>query len=172
MNLAAVWELPFICVVEDNAWGISVSKEASTAIADNAKRAAAYGIPGTRIEGNDPYAIYEVAGEAVARARAGDGPSLIEIDTYRLAGHFMGDAEGYRPEGEKDGLFAKDPIPAMRERMISDGAATEDELKKIEADSEKTVAAAIKFARDSKPPAPKEGMGQEAGARGSGFLGR
>lgn len=158
MNLAALWKLPFICVIEDNAWGISVSKEDSTAVSDNAKRAAAYGIPGTRVENNDPYAIFETAGEAVKRARAGGGPSLIEVDTYRLAGHFMGDAEGYRPEGEKDGLFAKDPIPAMRERMLAEKAASEDELKKIEAASEKAVAEAIKFARDSKPPAPKEAL--------------
>ena len=102
MNLAAVWNLPFICVVEDNGWGISVAKETASSIGSHADRAAAYGIPGKRIEGNDPYAIFEAAGEAIARARAGEGPSLLECETYRLAGHFMGDAEAYRPEGEKD----------------------------------------------------------------------
>ncbi len=96
LNLAAIWRVPVLFVIEDNAWGISVSKRDSTAIADNAQRAAAYGMPGHRITGNDPIAIFDVAGEAIARARSGDGPTLIEIETYRLEGHFMGDAEGYR----------------------------------------------------------------------------
>ncbi|CAD0187206.1 Acetoin:2,6-dichlorophenolindophenol oxidoreductase subunit alpha [Ruegeria sp. THAF57] len=158
MNLAAVWNLPFVCVIEDNSWGISVPKEASTAIANNADRAAAYGIKGMRIEGNDPYAIYEAAGEAIARARAGEGPTLLEVETYRLAGHFMGDAEGYRPEGEKDDLFAKDPIPKMRARMLAEGAATEAELDAIEAESAARVEAAITFARNSEDPAPEDAL--------------
>lgn len=158
MNLAALWKLPFICVIEDNAWGISVAKSAATAVANNAERAAAYGIPGRRVEGNDPYAIYAAAGEAVARARAGDGPSLLEIETYRLAGHFIGDAEGYRPEGEKDGLFAKDPMPAMRARMLAEAAATEAELAAIEAESAAAVDAAIKYARESEDPAPEDAL--------------
>lgn len=158
MNLAALWNLPFVCVIEDNAWGISVAKEASTAIANNADRAAAYGIPGKRIAGNDPYAIYDAAGEAIARARAGEGPSLLEVETYRLAGHFMGDAEGYRPEGEKDGLFAKDPIPAMRTKMLAEGTATDAELDAIEAESEASVEAAIKYARESEEPAPEDAL--------------
>lgn len=158
MNLAAVWKLPFVCVIEDNAWGISVAKSTATAIENNADRAAAYGIPGKRIEGNDPFAIYEAAGEAIARARAGDGPTLLEVETYRLAGHFMGDAEGYRPEGEKDALFAKDPIPKMRERMQAEGTATEADLDSIEAEAAARVDAAIKFARDSADPAPEDAL--------------
>lgn len=158
MNLAATWKLPFICVIEDNAWGISVSKEDSTAIANNADRAAAYGIPGVRVEDNDPYAIYEAAGDAIARARACDGPSLIEVETYRLAGHFMGDAEGYRPDGEKDALVAKDPLPKMRAKMLADGVATEAELVAIEVESTARVEAAIKFARDSADPAPEDAL--------------
>ena len=158
MNLAAVWNLPFICVIEDNAWGISVAKSAATAVPTNDVRAAAYGIPGTRVEGNDPFAIYEAAGKAIERARNGEGPSLIEVETYRLAGHFMGDAEGYRPEGEKDGLTAKDPIPAMRARLLRDGAASEEELAAIEAEAEARVETAIKFARESADPAPEDAL--------------
>lgn len=158
MNLAAVWNLPFVCVIEDNAWGISVAKSAATAVPTNDVRAAAYGIPGTRVEGNDPFAIYAAAGEAIARARRGEGPSLIEVETYRLAGHFMGDAEGYRPEGEKDGLFEKDPIPAMRARLLADGAASEAELAAIEREAEARVEAAITFARDSAEPAPEDAL--------------
>lgn len=158
MNLAAVWKLPFVCVIEDNAWGISVGKETSTAVPQNHIRAAAYGIPGHHVKDNDPYAVFEVAGEAIARARSGDGPTLIEVETYRLAGHFMGDAEGYRPEGEKDGLFAKDPLPLMRSRMLSDGMATEAELEAIEMESAERVDAAIKFARESADPAPEDAL--------------
>lgn len=82
----------------------------------------------------------------------------MEIETYRLAGHFMGDAEGYRPEGEKDGLFAKDPIPKMREKMIADGMATAAELDAIEAQAAARVEKAIKFARDSADPAPQDAL--------------
>ena len=158
MNLAALWKVPFVCVIEDNAWGISVAKDASTSVANNSDRAAAYGVPGKRIEGNDPYAIYEAAGEAVARARAGDGPTLLEVDTYRLAGHFIGDAEGYRPEGEKDALFEKDPIPKMRDKMVADGVATAAEMDTIENEAAATVDAAIKFARDSADPSPEDAL--------------
>lgn len=150
MNLAALWKLPVIFVVEDNAWGISVSKAESTAVPRNDVRAAAYGMPGHYIEGNDPYAIFEIAGQAIERARNGEGPTLIEIETYRLAGHFMGDAEGYRPPGEKEALFEKDPIPAMRARLIADGDAVDADLEAIEAKAQAKVDAAISFARDSK----------------------
>jgi len=158
MNLAAVWKLPMICVIEDNAWGISVAKAAATSVTRNDVRAAAYGIPGHYVAGNDPWKIYEVAGQAIARARAGDGPTLIEVETYRLAGHFMGDAEGYRPKGEKDGLFAKDPIPAMRKRLEADGTFTAAELDAMQAIADATVQAAIRFARDSAEPRPEDAL--------------
>lgn len=158
LNLAAVWKVPFICVIEDNAWGISVGKKASTAVPHNHVRATSYDIPGHRVEGNDPYKIFEVAGEAIARARSGDGPSLIEVETFRLAGHFMGDAEGYRPEGEKDGLVARDPIPAMRKRLIEDGDASEAELDEIEEKAKARIDAAIKFARESDDPRPEDAL--------------
>ena len=142
--------MPVIFVIEDNSWGISVPKSEATAVARNDVRAAGYGMPGHYIPGNDPYAVFDIAGEAIARARAGEGPTLIEVETYRLAGHFMGDAEQYRPAGEKDALFAKDPIPKMRARVIADGHATDDEMAGIEKRAEERVADAIAFARDSK----------------------
>ncbi len=159
MNLAAVWKLPFICVIEDNAWGISVSKTDATAVPRNDVRAAGYGIPGVYVEGNDPYAIYEAAGEAVARARAGGGPTLLELETFRLAGHFMGDAEQYRPDGEKDGLFARDPIPQMRKRLIEDGVASATDLDKLEAEARTQVDDAFAWARGSAEPAPEDALG-------------
>ena len=158
LNLAALWKLPVVFVVEDNAWGISVSKEDSTAVPRNDVRAAAYGIPGHFVENNDPIAIFEVAGEAIARARRGEGPTLIEIDTYRLAGHFMGDAEGYRPEGEKDALFEKDPIPRLRKQMIGAGDFSEAGAEAIEQEAQRKVDEAIAFARESADPAPEDAL--------------
>lgn len=158
LNLAAVWKLPMVVVIEDNAWGISVAKEDSTAIQCNADRAAAYGIPGHYIPGNDPLKIYEVAGQAIERARNGEGPTLIEIETYRLAGHFMGDAEGYRPEGEKDALFAKDPIPNLRKVLVAENGFAKADLDAIEAKARDEVDEAIAFARQSPDPKPEDAL--------------
>jgi len=158
MNLAALWKLPFVCVIEDNGWAISVSQQASTSVPHNDVRGAAYGIPGHYIAGNDPYKIYAAAGEAIARARAGEGPTLLAFETYRLAGHFMGDPETYRPKGEKEALFKKDPIPKMRKQMLADGDATEAGLDEIETKAAARVDAAIEFARNSAEPAPEDAL--------------
>lgn len=152
MNLAAVWKLPFICIVEDNAWGVSVPKSASTAVPRNDVRAAAYGIPGVHIPNNDTLKVYAAAGEAVARARAGEGPTLIEIETYRLEGHFMGDVETYRPEGEKDALFAKDELPRYRAMLLEKGVADEATVSAIETNGRKLVDAAFDHALGSPEP--------------------
>lgn len=152
MNLAAVWKLPFISVIEDNGWGISTPKSAATSVENHSVRAASYGVPGYYVEGNDPYEIYRVAGEAIARARAGEGPSLIVIETFRLQGHFVGDDFSYLPEGELDSQRAKDPIPAMRERLIASGTATANELDEIETNCKAKAEAAIKFAVESEYP--------------------
>jgi TPP-dependent pyruvate/acetoin dehydrogenase alpha subunit len=96
LNLASLWKLPVVFVIEDNDWAISVPRDHSTSIPNNATRAAAYGMPGERVEGNDVEAMYQASKRAVDRARAGDGPSLLEIHTVRLWGHFEGDAQAYR----------------------------------------------------------------------------
>jgi pyruvate dehydrogenase E1 component alpha subunit len=158
LNLAAVWKLPVVFVIEDNAWGISVAKQTSTAIERNYLRAAAYGMPGVFVPGNDADAIFAAAGEAIARARAGEGPSLIEIETHRLAGHFMGDGETYRPAGEKDALLQKDPIPAYRQRLLELGVLDEIGAAGIEERARGRVDAAVRFARDSDYPAPEEAL--------------
>ncbi len=157
LNLAALWELPVIFIIEDNSWGISVAKEKSTAIQRNHLRAAAYGMPGEFVADNDPLEIFRVAGEAIGRARAGKGPSLIEIETSRLAGHFMGDAEGYRPEGEKAALEAKDPIPRFRDYLVKEGIS-EREIGDVEAAARALVDEAIAFARESEDPAPEDAL--------------
>lgn len=158
MNLAAVWQLPFVCIIEDNNWGISVAKQASTSVASNAARAQSYGIDGHHIRDNDPYEIFSVAGQAIAKARSGGGPSLIEIETTRLAGHFMGDAETYRPKGEKDDLFARDPINRMRAKLLAEDIATEDQLLALENAADDRVNEAFHFARGSQLPQPEQAL--------------
>lgn len=155
LNLAAVWNAPVIFVIEDNSYGISVSKADCTAVKRNSDRAAAYGIPGIHVEGNDPDAIYDASGEAIARARSGGGPTLIEIETTRLEGHFMGDAEAYRPEGEVERLRAADPIPAYRSRLEADGISAAD-LDHAEAAARSAVENAFTFARESALPDPED----------------
>ncbi len=156
LNLAAVWQAPVVFVIEDNAWGISVPKSASTAIAHNDLRAAAYGMPGLRVADNDPLAIFAAAGTAIERARAGQGPSLIEIETARLAGHFIGDAEGYRPVDELPALRSRDPIPRLREKLLDDGLVTPAEEAEIVDQAAASVAAAIAAARAAPYPAAGE----------------
>jgi TPP-dependent pyruvate/acetoin dehydrogenase alpha subunit len=158
LNLAALWKLPVVFVCEDNKWAISVEKSVSTAIVSNADRAAAYGMPGVRVEHNDALEVFEVAGEAVARARRGDGPSLIEVKTDRYLGHFQGDPEAYRPKGEVEALRKQDPIPALgahvRERGLLDDASD----AAIRSRAHQRVAAAYAFARESAYPTLDEAL--------------
>jgi pyruvate dehydrogenase E1 component alpha subunit len=141
-----------VFVVEDNAWAISVPRSASTAIASNADRAAAYGIPGHRVEDNDVEAVYAVAGEAVARARSGRGPSLIEVQTLRMWGHFEGDAQGYRPELAE--VASHDPIPRYEQRLRADGVLDDAQVAMIRELATATVEEAVAFAKDSPTPDP------------------
>jgi len=156
MNLAAVWNAGVVFVIEDNAWGISVSKEASTAIESNADRAASYGMPGQRVDSNCPEDVYDAAKEAVERARAGDGPSLLEIKTLRLEGHFMGDAEQYRPEEERKLGLTQDPLTRYGEQLIARGVITNEHLAELERTVSAEVADAIAYARESALPTLEE----------------
>jgi acetoin:2,6-dichlorophenolindophenol oxidoreductase subunit alpha len=151
LNLAALWKLPVVFVVEDNDWAISVPRSASTAVASNAARGAAYGIPAERTE-NDVDAIYRAAERAVARARAGEGPTLLEVHTLRLWGHFEGDAQGYR--GDLDDAPERDPIPAYEARLRTDGLLDDASCGEVKAEAQARVEEAIAFAKDSPVPDP------------------
>lgn len=156
LNLAALWRLPVVFVVEDNDWGISVPRSASTCVPSNAERAAAYGIPGVRIEDNDVEAVHEAAGAAVARARAGEGPTLIEVHTLRLWGHFEGDAQGYR--SDVDAVLGRDPLPAYETTLREAGVLDDDAVEKARHDADDRVESAIAFARQSAEPAPESAL--------------
>jgi len=158
MNLAALWKLPVIFVIEDNGWGISVSKAKSTSVADNSVRAAGYGIPGAHVADNDTLKLFDVAEAAVARARRGEGPTLIEVETYRYYGHFQGDPELYRPKGEVAALKAKDPIRRLRDAAIADGTITVAEADAALARAKAEVDEAFAFARAAAEPAPEDAL--------------
>lgn len=158
VNIAALWKLPVVFVVEDNLYAISVPKTASTSVRSNAERGAAYGIPAVQVDGQNAVAVYEAAREAIARARRGEGPSLIEAICYRFRGHFEGDAEGYLNAGEKAEWKEKDPINILGSQMKEQGWLTEAEAEAIQAEMTELVAVAEKFARESPYPAPEEAL--------------
>ena len=157
LNLAAIWDLPVVFIIEDNDWAISVPRSHSTATASNADRAAGYGIPGVRVEDNDVEAIFEAAGAAVDRARSGEGPSLIEIHTLRLWGHFEGDAQAYRG-ADLDTVDERDPLPRYASKLSEMGELTDDQIQSIAAEADTEVDAAITFAVNSPIPAPEDAL--------------
>ncbi len=154
LNLAALWKLPVVFVVEDNDWGISVPRDRSTAIPSNADRAAAYGMPGERVEDNDVEAVYAAAGRAVARARSGDGPSLVEVHTLRMWGHFEGDAQGYRPELAE--VSEHDPIPRYATLLSDAGILDDAAIEQTRKLASERVEAAVVFAKASALPDPAD----------------
>jgi len=158
LNLAALWDLGVVFVCEDNAWAISVAKATATAIANNSDRAAAYGIPGVLIPDNDPEAIFEAAGEAVARARAKKGPTLIEIKTDRLLGHFEGDPQLYRTKEEMETLQKRDALKHYEQQLIKAGTLTTESAEQVWKAGRAEVDAAIEFARKSPYPEPESAL--------------
>ncbi|MBE7556878.1 MAG: thiamine pyrophosphate-dependent dehydrogenase E1 component subunit alpha [Anaerolineales bacterium] len=158
VNLAGVWQAPVVFVVEDNLYAISVPKSVSTSVRSNAERGAAYGIPAVQVDGQDVVAVYEAAGEAIARARRGEGPSLIEAICYRYRGHFEGDAEGYLQQGEKASWKEKDPINILGAQLKAQGWLSDAEAQAIQDEMTAQVAEAETFARQSPYPAPEEAL--------------
>jgi len=154
LNLAAIWKLPVVYVCENNGFAESTPSAYATSVPDVASRAAAYGIPGVIADGADVQEVYTAAGAAVSRARAGEGPTLLEVKTYRFMGHFEGDPDRYRDEEERRVTREHDAIAALHERLTEAGDATEDELETIRAEIEAAVSQAVEFARASPLPDP------------------
>lgn len=155
VNLASVWRLPIVYVCIDNGWAISVRRSVSTA-GTMVDRARGYGLPGAVVDGKDLLACHEAAGEAVGRARGGDGPTLLTFDCPRGYGHEEGDAQPYRPREEYEAARARDPIPlavrALKDLGLLDDAAVE----RAEAEVADRVAAAVRFAEASPLPEPAD----------------
>lgn len=159
MNMASNWKLPVIFVCENNGFGISVPTWQSTSVKDISIRGTAYNIPGYTVDGNDVYAIYEIVKEAVRRAKAGEGPTLIECKTYRHLGHWTGDPQVYRTREEVDSWKKNnDPITNMRAKLLSAKTFTKKQLDAIEAAAQEEADAAAKFAINSPEPDPAHVM--------------
>jgi len=154
MNLASVWKLPTIFVCQNNLFAEHTTFEKMTGGQNIAGRAEGYGMPGVRVDGNDPEAMYSAFAEAVARARAGEGPTLLECMTFRFFGHNFGDDDSYIPPAQKAAAMEDDPVPRLRARLIADRMATEEELAAIEADIEAQIDDAVEFALASPWPEP------------------
>jgi acetoin:2,6-dichlorophenolindophenol oxidoreductase subunit alpha len=152
VNLAAVWKLPSVFICENNLYG-EYSAYGDTAPVENvADRAAAYNIPGVIVDGQDAEAVYYTVKDAVARARAGEGPTLIEAKTYRYRGHSRTDPAEYRPDGELEKWLARDPIDILSQRMIDDGQLTSAQLEQMRADAQAAVNAATEWAMNEPDP--------------------
>jgi acetoin:2,6-dichlorophenolindophenol oxidoreductase subunit alpha len=149
MNLASVWKLPVLFVCQNNQYAEHTALRKGTSIERIADRAAAYGMPGVQVDGNDPVAIYQVAQEAIARARAGNGPTLIEALTFRFNGHLIGDMGEYIPKEEYAAAVAADPYPKYRSWLVDNKHATAGDLDAIDETIAAEVEAAVKFAFDS-----------------------
>src|SRR5699024_9668690 len=158
LNLAALWDLPVIVVVEDNEYGISVPKGVATSVESNHLRAPAYGIVGERVDNNDPIEMYKVSERAVERARKGEGPTIIEIETYRYLGHFQGDPQTYRAEEEVPDLLKEDPINKLKEHILSEGIADETALEEREKRVKALVDEAYEYGREGEYPAPEDAL--------------
>ena len=157
MNLASVWKLPVIFCCENNGYAESTSAEYGLSVANVSDRAAGYDMPGVTVDGMDVFAVYEAAGQAVARARAGQGPTLLEAMTYRFYGHTVFDNPlTYRTKEEEDSWRARDPLKQFRERVVSEGAITAEELDRLDQDAEDLMEEAIRFADESPMPEPAE----------------
>jgi TPP-dependent pyruvate/acetoin dehydrogenase alpha subunit len=156
VNMAAIWSLPVVYVVEANNWAISMPTSGAVNLSDLSARATGYGIPGISVNGYDVLAVYEAARAAVDRARRGEGPTLLVCHATRIRAHDEGDQQPYRPSEDIEEAKRNDPIPAFRQRLLERAILTGDELAEIEARAEAEARAAVVFADESPYPDPSE----------------
>jgi len=155
LNLASVWSLPVIFVCHNNEYAESTPRLTHQHVADVAQRAAAYDMPGVIVDGMDVVAVYETITAAVSRARAGDGPTLVEAKTYRFLGHYIGDPLNYRAAEEAAEWRKRDPILLFEHRLAESGILDEDAARAVEAEIRQEVEDAVVFARESPLPSPE-----------------
>lgn len=152
LNMASVWKLPVVFVCENNKYGMSTSTERSTAVKSVAERAPAYAMPGVSVDGNDFSAVAEALETAVDRARAGEGPTLVESLTYRWRGHSKSDRNRYRTKEEIAEWMDKDPIRRMAEMLVAHKILDADAVTRLEAEADAEIAAAIEAAKAGPDP--------------------
>ncbi|HSM80909.1 MAG TPA: pyruvate dehydrogenase (acetyl-transferring) E1 component subunit alpha [Nodosilinea sp.] len=156
LNMAALWKLPILFVVENNKWAIGMAHERATSQPEIYKKASVFGMPGVEVDGMDVMAVRAVAEEAVARARAGEGPTLIEALTYRFRGHSLADPDELRSKAEKEAWLARDPIKRFEAYLLEHGLTDEAALKGVRDRIQTTIDDALTFAEDSPEPSPDD----------------
>jgi pyruvate dehydrogenase E1 component alpha subunit len=156
INLASIWKLPVVFIIENNMYAEATCISDTCKLTNLSDRAASYGIPGKTIDGNDVLAVYEAVAEAIDRARKGQGPTLIECQTYRWHGHFEGDMETYKAKEEVEEWMKKDPIPRFRKKLIEMRVLTEKQADEIAQEINEEIEKAVKFAEESPFPDPEE----------------
>ncbi|NJK35515.1 MAG: pyruvate dehydrogenase (acetyl-transferring) E1 component subunit alpha [Oscillatoriales cyanobacterium SM2_2_1] len=156
LNMAALWKLPIIFVVENNRWAIGMEHTRATADISIYKKASVFGMPGYELDGMDVLTVRRYAQEAIQRARAGEGPTLLECMTYRFRGHSLADPDELRPREEKDQWFGRDPIKILAAEILSRRLATEEQLKDIDRRIQAVVDESVRFAETSPEPSPED----------------
>jgi TPP-dependent pyruvate/acetoin dehydrogenase alpha subunit len=156
MNMAALWKLPVLFVCQNNQWGEHTPIAGYAASTDLAGRAASYGMAGVRVDGFDPVATALTVGEAVRRARAGQGPTFIEVMTYRLTGHSGVSDYSYVPKDELARALERDPVPSFRRRLMDEGMVASSEIDAIDQETTAEVQAAFDKAQAAPLPSPSE----------------
>jgi TPP-dependent pyruvate/acetoin dehydrogenase alpha subunit len=157
LNISAIWKLPVIFLCENNGYAITTAATYSIAVKDIARRADGYGIPGEVVDGQDVLAVYDTVSAAVARARRGDGPTLVEAKTYRYMDHAKGlPPMNYRTAQEMAFWKARDPIALLREKLLGDAVASKADIETLGRQVRREVDAAVTFARESPEPSPED----------------
>ncbi len=156
LNMAAVWKLPFILIIENNQYAYSTPTNLQYACESPVDRAEGYGIPGVKVDGTDVLEVYRVCREAVERARAGEGPTLIESVTMRMRGHAEHDAHEYYPPGLLEAWMKKDPIERLEQWMLKEGLLTHARIQKVEDEAVKEIEEAISHAEQAAYPRGEE----------------
>jgi pyruvate dehydrogenase E1 component alpha subunit len=156
LNMASLWKLPIIFVVENNKWAIGMAHERATSQPEIYKKASVFNMVGVEVDGMDVMAVREAAMAAVKRARAGEGPTLIEALTYRFRGHSLADPDELRSQEEKDIWFARDPITRFQNYMLEHNLATEADFKEVRQKIQAEVDESVEFAENSPEPDPSE----------------
>ena len=156
VNLAAIWKLPVVFLCENNKYGMSFSTEKSMAVATIAERASAYGIPGVGVDGNDVAAVYDVVHAAVERARAGEGPTLVESVTYRWKGHSKSDKNLYRTREEISEWRDKDPILQFEGVVRERGLLSDEEIQAVRTEAMESIRTAVRTANAAPDADPSD----------------
>ena len=156
VNMAKVWNLPVLWVCENNIYGMGTSVDRASAVSSIAQKACGYDMPSAREDGMDVMKVYEAAKKAIDQVRAGNGPFLLELDTYRFRGHSMGDPERYRKAEEVKKWQENDPIGIFNKQLLEKKIATAKALDEIEARAEEEIVKAVEFAEASPEPAMEE----------------